>query len=202
MTGVFSGGLIYEFTQEPADYGIVKVAANKKDVAILKEFDTLQTVMSKLPKKVSIPSDAKENDRPETCRDPSTYWNIGAPTDLPETLGATYIEKGVAVDGNVKWKRGKFLSTKNLKTSTVDKIVDSSGKEITNKKINFVDDVTEAPIPDGGHGVNTGGGIGKGGSNGTSGGNKTNKDSGAAGSVSVGLGSFVVVAVAGLMAVL
>lgn len=41
MTGVFSGGLVYEFTQEANNYGLVQVSDDGKTVEKLTDFDNL-----------------------------------------------------------------------------------------------------------------------------------------------------------------
>ncbi|OJJ04256.1 hypothetical protein ASPVEDRAFT_43719 [Aspergillus versicolor CBS 583.65] len=45
MTGVYSGGLVYEYSQEPSNYGLVKVKGD--DVSDLKDFDALKTAFEK-----------------------------------------------------------------------------------------------------------------------------------------------------------
>ncbi|OJJ58148.1 hypothetical protein ASPSYDRAFT_90336 [Aspergillus sydowii CBS 593.65] len=45
MTGVYSGGLVYEYSQEPSNYGLVKIKDNK--VTDLKDFDALKTAFEK-----------------------------------------------------------------------------------------------------------------------------------------------------------
>lgn len=159
MTGVFSGGLIYEFTQSTAKYGLVEVAKNNKDVSCLDEFDNLQAVQEKLPDNPTIPSDAKENTRPN-CRDPNDYAHIAGPLEIPTSFGVDYIKKGVASAGSVKWKKGKFLDIKKCLAETSYTIKDSSGKEIKDKTIDFSTSVDQKTVPDGGNGVETGGGDG------------------------------------------
>lgn len=158
MTGVFSGGLVYEFTQEPADYGIVEIAANEKDASLLDEFDNLQKVTTAVtsPK---IPSDAIENDRP-ACKDPAYYTNIAGDSVLPESFGVDYIKKGVASAGKVKWTKGKFLSLDKCLDETSYTIKDSKGSEIKDKKIEWVADVKQSGPTTGGNGIETGGGDG------------------------------------------
>lgn len=156
MTGVFSGGLIYEFTQEPADYGIVKVS-NGEDCVLLEEFDTLQKVQESVTNP-TIPSDATENERP-MCKDPSYYFNIAGDSVLPKSFGVDYIKNGVASAGNVKWTKGKFLSLDKVLDETTYTIKDSNGKEISDKKIKWVADVKQV-IKEGGNGKETGGGDG------------------------------------------
>ncbi|KAF8475036.1 Glucanosyltransferase-domain-containing protein [Kalaharituber pfeilii] len=198
MTGVFSGGLIYEFTQEDADYGIVQIAANGKDATILSEFDTLQKVHESVPNP-KLPDNVQVNKRPE-CQDPDHYPNIVGDSNLPATLGADYIKNGVASAGNVKWTKGKFISISDVLTQTSYTIKDSSKKEITNKKINFISDVTQAPIPEGGHGLDTGGGTGESASgNNTSGNGDDGSD---AISIQVALGTVFASAMAAVFATL
>ncbi|KAJ5108393.1 1-3-beta-glucanosyltransferase Gel1 [Penicillium angulare] len=45
MTGVYSGGLVYEYSQESSNYGLVKVSGN--DVKELPDYDALKTAFSK-----------------------------------------------------------------------------------------------------------------------------------------------------------
>ncbi|KAL4932981.1 1,3-beta-glucanosyltransferase gel1 [Aspergillus undulatus] len=45
MTGVYSGGLVYEYSQEPSDYGLVKIKDNK--VTELDDFDALKKALEK-----------------------------------------------------------------------------------------------------------------------------------------------------------
>lgn len=42
MTGVFSGGLVYEFTQEPNNFGLVQVSANGTYDEKLVDYDNLK----------------------------------------------------------------------------------------------------------------------------------------------------------------
>lgn len=45
MTGVYSGGLVYEYSQESSDYGLVKVS--KDSVKTLDDFDALKSAFEK-----------------------------------------------------------------------------------------------------------------------------------------------------------
>ena len=45
MTGVYSGGLVYEYSQEPSNYGLVKIDGDS--VKELKDFDALKTAFEK-----------------------------------------------------------------------------------------------------------------------------------------------------------
>jgi len=201
MTGVFSGGLIYEFTNETANYGIVQMAADAKAATILPEFDTLQKVhaAASSPK---IPSGATDNPRITKCQPKAYYWNIVGDSELPDTLGASFIKDGVTKG---KWTKGKFLEEKDLTTATSYTIKDASGKEISDKKIKIVADIKQDPIPSGGHGLNTGGGVGEGyvpdkEDSGNKGGNGT--DTNAAVSMQFAFGTVVAGAMAAVLAAL
>jgi hypothetical protein len=127
MTGVFSGGLVYEFTQEEADYGLVKLSgkAGKGDASILGEFDSLAAAFKKADPK--IPSNVEKTTRSKTCGKPGDYPGITANSTLPATLGADLIKKGV---DSGSFTKGKFLDSSKLDTKTSYKINDYDGKSV------------------------------------------------------------------------
>ncbi|KAI1636996.1 glycolipid anchored surface protein [Biscogniauxia mediterranea] len=49
MTGVYSGGLVYEYSREGNDYGIVEVSGDSTDVTEEPDFAKLQSALSKYP---------------------------------------------------------------------------------------------------------------------------------------------------------
>ncbi|CAZ79349.1 unnamed protein product [Tuber melanosporum] len=156
MTGVFSGGLVYEFTQEPNDYGLVNITKDE-DAVILKEFDSLGDAFEKTPKEPTIPSGSSNPTRPVDCPAASKLTGITANFTLPTTQGAEYIKSGV---DKTKFVKGKFVT--GPKFTTTHKITDSEGKEITEKTVKEVATYTQSDIPDGGIGINIGGGTGTG----------------------------------------
>jgi len=176
MTGVFSGGLVYEFTQEPNDYGLVNITSGE-DVIILDEFDSLGDAFGKTPKQPTIPSSASNPNRPVNCPAASTLTGITANFTLPTTQGAEYIKNGV---DKTKFVKGKFVSSPTL--TTTHTVTDSQGKEITDKSIKEVASISQSPIPDGGIGINIGGGTGTGGSTSGSGSGSSGSAKGGAGS--------------------
>lgn len=58
MRNVMSGGVVYEWTEEENDFGLVKINSNKT-VSLLKDFDTLQGQFNKLDIKVIQTTDSK-----------------------------------------------------------------------------------------------------------------------------------------------
>ncbi|KAL7272053.1 Glycolipid anchored surface protein 4 precursor [Rhizina undulata] len=132
MTGVFSGGLVYEFTQESNDYGLVQISSDQS-VQTLAEYDTLLTAFANAPKAPTIPSDVQIYTRPTTCGAASTFPNINGNTTLPDTLGADMIKNGLPSSANVT--QGVFL-TSNYSLETTYTIKDTSGNVILAKSIN------------------------------------------------------------------
>lgn len=122
MTSVFSGGLVYEFTQEAADYGIVQLEKNG-NVKTLVEFDTLKAAYAKAENPTSIPSGVKVQQRPTKCD--GKYSGITANNTLPATLGGNFIKDGVSKS---KFKPGQ-LST-DVVTTTKYKATSSDGQAV------------------------------------------------------------------------
>ncbi|CUS14719.1 unnamed protein product [Tuber aestivum] len=169
MTGVFSGGLVYEFTQEANDYGLVTI--KDENAEILGEFDSLSDAFAKTPKEPTIPSGASSPKRPVDCPAASTMTGITANFTLPTTQGAEYIKNGV--DGT-KFVKGKFVTGPTF--TTTHKVTDSGGNEVTDKTVKEVATYTQSAIPDGGIGTNIGGGTGSGGESSSGSGSDTASD--------------------------
>lgn len=123
MTHVFSGGLIYEFSQEKNDYGLVEIKANG-DAQVNAEFEALEEVFSEIPEEIQIPAKTKKVTRPTTCKPTKEYKYITANNTLPATLGASLIENGV---DSKKFKTGSILDVKAVKTTTKYKLLNSQG---------------------------------------------------------------------------
>jgi len=182
MTGVFSGGLAYEYTQETNKFGLVQLSSNG-DAKTIDDYKTLQGQFSKVDvTKLAIPSSAKNNTRPTTCpaEGDAVYDNITANLTLPTTLGQDMIDKGLP--SSAKVTRGKFVTPK-VKTTTHK--ITLNGAAVSSPEIKATEKTNESPLPSGGTGINTGGGVGKGGSTtdsaaGGSSSNGTGKSSGSA----------------------
>lgn len=124
MIDVFSGGLVYEFTQEPNNYGLVTIEPNG-DVKLLPDFLALKAQYQLLPEidyshvAHSMKLNAKEMQTkmkiqrhilPE-CE--PTYNNLDISIGLPVSIADEIIEAGVDIE------KGKFvsLSEEDLKNS-------------------------------------------------------------------------------------
>lgn len=86
MTGVFSGGLVYEFTQEPNNYGLVQVDGD--NVTTLPDFDNLKKQYSSTN---NPPGDGGyQNNLPASnCPEKTSLWE--ATNTLPDLPSAASV---------------------------------------------------------------------------------------------------------------
>ncbi|KAI5965660.1 gel2 [Candida pseudojiufengensis] len=124
MVDVFSGGLVYEFTQEPNNYGLVEILPNG-DVKLLRDFVQLKTKFDTLPDLDyefivnSMKSNAKDikhmikqyKSPIPKCK--SSYPNLIISAAVPPPVADVMIESGFDIDN------GKFveLTKDELKTN-------------------------------------------------------------------------------------
>ncbi|KAI5857255.1 Glucanosyltransferase-domain-containing protein [Tricharina praecox] len=152
MTGVFSGGLVYEYTQEANNYGIVDVAKNGQ-VKSRTDFIALQKAYAKAPSDVKLPKGATAPKRPAKCpaEDDPIFENITANMTLPWTLGEDMIKNGVAD----LVQRGKFVTVSQRATEYGIII---GGKTISDKEVEITTKTSDQKaLAAGGHGEKTGG---------------------------------------------
>jgi hypothetical protein len=78
MSAVYSGGLVYEYSQEDSNYGLVKLSGGK--VTEMDDFTTLKNAFSKTP----IPSGDggyKSSGKASECPTKSNTWNVTMSAD-------------------------------------------------------------------------------------------------------------------------
>lgn len=85
MTGVWSGGIVYEYFQEANDYGLVTVSGNS--VTTNQDFENLSSVMAKISPSSAHSSDAQANKTTMACP-PTNEPQWHAATNLPPTPDA------------------------------------------------------------------------------------------------------------------
>lgn len=114
MIDVFSGGLVYEFSQEPNNYGLVEIKPDG-DVQLLPDFLALKNQFQILPEIdynhviQSMKRNAKQiqgrmkSQRTTSLKCESHYANIDISKGVPDTIANSLIEAGVEVE------RGKFV---------------------------------------------------------------------------------------------
>jgi hypothetical protein len=154
MTGVFSGGLVYEFSQESNNYGLVEIGKDGS-VETMKDYERLVAAYKKVDSKLEVPSSMKKVTRPTTCPDAKDpmFKHIKANMTLPFTLNAGAIKDGVKVT------RGKFV---DVSTRSTKYKITYADKTVTNKAVESKFPTNNEPLKAGGHGKNTGGGVGEG----------------------------------------
>lgn len=137
MTDVFSGGLIYEFSQEPNDYGLVQIYKNHS-AQVLEDFEALKKAYHDAPK--AKLSDFRAVERPQKCE--LIYPNINTMNPLPDTFGLDMITRGVRAP------RGKYVDLHKRGTSYT--IYDLDGNVIEDTEVEQVVDLKkplDAPPP-------------------------------------------------------
>ncbi|KAE8393334.1 Glucanosyltransferase-domain-containing protein [Aspergillus alliaceus] len=127
MTQAFSGGLVYEYTQEENNYGLVKL--NDSDTAtLLVDYENLQKQYAKLDMKRIQASNSTQTSfkAPKCSSDLIKNGTFLSKFDLPSRPSKVQdmIDKGLS-----KANTGKLVDVKT--TSIPQKIYDHTGKEVT-----------------------------------------------------------------------
>lgn len=129
MSSIFSGGLVYEFTQGPNEYGLVDIDG-AGNAFINGEFDTLRQKFSQIP-------DAEPALSQDTLPRPkcdATYPNIYTGMPIPDSFGTDMIAHGIFA------RRGELIDIHPSNITIKQSIFDSSDMEIKNKEIKAVAD--------------------------------------------------------------
>lgn len=126
MNVAFSGGLVYEFTQEPNNYGLVQLLPTN-DVQILRDFLQLKNQLSSLPGSSRAQSSslvALEGRKRQTRSSPrceERYSNLDVSRGIPESLAGDLIRTGVKV------RKGKYVELSALDVLSPYKVLDVHG---------------------------------------------------------------------------
>lgn len=147
LVNTFSGGLVYEYSQEASDYGVVEINSNGS-VSYLEDFTYLQSQY----KNANIPTIPEEDisDIEKVDCDASyiesIYADFGADFDIPDQPDdiADLIENGVDTNNT-----GSLLDGLTARKSTYA-IYDADGNEITDAIVVFSDEDevnTQSNIP-------------------------------------------------------
>ncbi|KAF2126860.1 glycoside hydrolase family 72 protein [Dothidotthia symphoricarpi CBS 119687] len=94
MTGVYSGGLVYEYSQESSDYGLVSISGST--VTERDDFTTLKNAFSNTANP-SGDGGYKSSGSASSCPSESTTWNVTISSDqLPAfpSDASTYLKNG------------------------------------------------------------------------------------------------------------
>lgn len=185
MTGVFSGGLIYEYTQEPNDYGLVTLNDNGS-VSIMVDYDNLREQYGAL----DIDALERANSTATSLTAPACASNMLSSTNFTQSFAIPALPPGAddliknGIDGTFPQGTNRVTST-----SVGHTVYAVNGQEITGLELNILaDDQSNLP------GNNTSGSTPEGGNSpsGTGSGSTPTESPGAAMRADVKLGSVVV----------
>jgi hypothetical protein len=136
MTEVMCGGLVYEYSQEPNNYGLVVL--NDNDTASIRiDYDNLMSQYKKLDIKLLQSMNATASSvkpvqcKPSLIKTSNFLSNFSLP-DLPEG-GADLIKNGIPNPNN-----GKLIPVKDTTVETV--VYDSSGRILKGLSIKILPD--------------------------------------------------------------
>lgn len=144
MTGVFSGGIVYEYTQEENNYGLVQFNTNNT-ASLLGDFDNLQKQFGRLDfgkiqsadpnAKALTPPDCSESLITGQAGNFSTNFTIPSRPDGVDDM----IKNGVKDP-----KTGKLVEIKD--TQVKETVYDTAGNPITGLALNILaDDQSNTP---------------------------------------------------------
>ncbi|RCK59357.1 1,3-beta-glucanosyltransferase GAS4 [Candida viswanathii] len=149
MIDVFSGGLVYEYSQEPNNYGLVEIQPNG-DVKILRDFVQLKKKFDTLPELdynyivQSMKENAKEiqtklkNFKTSIPNCELLYPNLDISKGVPPTIAQTLIETGIEV------QRGKYVPLTPEEMTSNAKYFQENG-EVLNI-VNTIDEVVDLEL--------------------------------------------------------
>lgn len=144
MTGVFSGGLVYEYTQEANNYGIVELNSNDS-TTLLVDYDNLQEQFGKLDfTKLQSADSAARALIPVKCSADlisGRTGNFSTEFTLPTRLDGI---EDMIKNGVPNAKTGKLVDVGE--TSVGEVVYDSSGNPITGLALNVLAD-NQSNIP-------------------------------------------------------
>lgn len=145
MTPVMSGGLIYEYSQEEADYGLVNIEEDGS-VKLRVDYENLQRQYSELDigrLSESAPASGNGNRPPRCTEDVVTYPTFNASFEIPPTPSDAedYIENGIPDPQN-----GRLVDV--TETEVKQRVEDSEGNPVENLAITLLpDDRSNVPNP-------------------------------------------------------
>lgn len=136
MSQAFSGGLVYEYTQEENDFGLVKIKDNG-DAVLLSDFENLRNQFGKLDMdRISTSNKTQTSIQPVECTADlikgdkflDSFDLPARPEKVQEMIehGCPFVKPGKLVD----------VSSKKIPQS----VFDHNGREVTGIKLNVVED--------------------------------------------------------------
>lgn len=134
MTGVMSGGVVYEYSEEPNNYGLINVNDNNT-VSILQDYDNLRTEYDSLDlTSLSKANSTATNLTPPTC-DPSLITESTFDSNFDIPARAPGVDDLISNGVSGKYPKG-FSQVTNTQSSEV--VYDVNGQELQGLKLNIL----------------------------------------------------------------
>jgi hypothetical protein len=122
MTAVYSGGLVYEYSQEDSNYGLVKLQGGQ--VSEMDDFTTLKNAFAKTPAPTGD-GGYKTDGKASTCPDKSNTWNVTISANKLPTFpsqASDFLKKGAGAGPGLKG-----AGSQNAGPATTDLAGESDG---------------------------------------------------------------------------
>jgi len=134
MSGVFNGGLVYEYSQEPSNYGLLEINSDGS-VKLLSDFDALQSQYNKLDKSLltTMPTASPTPFKCDKSLITSSGFNNSFVVPAQPSGAAAIINNGVS-----NARKGKLIDVSALDVK--QKVVGSNGNTITGLKLRKTDE--------------------------------------------------------------
>lgn len=118
MSSVFSGGLVYEYSEEGSNYGLVKLNGNS--VEELDDFKALEEAFSKQSENPSGDGGYKSSGKASDCPAQSANWEVDSSEGLPAMPepAKKYLNKGAGKGAGLDGPGSQYAGTPSSSTAT------------------------------------------------------------------------------------
>ena len=116
MTPVFSGGLVYEYSQESNDYGLVEVSGNSSEIKYLDDFKNLKAAYEKTP----LPTGDggyKPVGKPSECPKEAPGWEGKETLPTMPDAASKYLANGAGAPRGTDGPSNQYIPGEGTKPS-------------------------------------------------------------------------------------
>ncbi|EPS29668.1 putative beta-1,3-glucanosyltransglycosylase [Penicillium oxalicum 114-2] len=127
MTGVYSGGLVYEYSQEDSNYGLVEIKGN--NVSPLSDYKALKAALDKTANPTGDGNYNKTGGANPCPKKNSPNWDVDASGSLPTIPkpAEKYLKDGAGKGAGFSGKGSQWAGTPSSSNTTGDGSSSSSG---------------------------------------------------------------------------